>query len=267
TLFNWNGGVLSGGGTTTVAAATLGGGGTLDARSFSNTGAFNVTGGNHFYMANNAAFNNSGTVDFQGDGGGIFQSGALGTMTITNNGTIKKSGNTGSTTLQIPISAQSGSQLLAQSGTINVGAVTSSGGTFSASNGATLAFNTNDTRTFDTASTVSGAGTIYWAAGTNTVNANYNVTGTTQNAATATTIGSITSAGNITVIGGTLTLNSASTLSVGTLSMQGGTLAGTAPITLTGAAQTWTGGTIGGSGLLTIPNTTTITFNGYVYFD
>src|SRR5207237_4202530 len=36
TLFNWNGGVLSGGGTTTVAAATLSGGGTLDTRSLSN---------------------------------------------------------------------------------------------------------------------------------------------------------------------------------------------------------------------------------------
>src|ERR1051326_3310244 len=49
--------------------------------------------------------------------------------------------------------------------------------------------------------------------------------------------------------------------------MQSGTLAGSAPITLTGSSQTWTGGTIAGTGLLTIPTGTTVTFNGYVYFD
>jgi len=266
TLFSWNSGTLSGASSASVAAATIGGGCTLDTRSLSNSGSFVFTSGNYMYMQNNAAFSNSGTVDFQGDGGGIFQSGALGTMSITNSGTIKKSGTSGQTTIQIPVNAQSGSQVVAQAGQLNVGPVSGSGGTWSASSGAILEFNTSDTRTFDAASTVSGAGTIYWAAGTNTINGTYSVTGTTKNNGT-TTVASVTSSGDVTVTGGTLTLNSASTLSINALNMQGGILAGTAPIALAGTSQTWTGGTIAGSGLLTIPNTTTVTLNGYVYFD
>jgi hypothetical protein len=267
TVFNWAGGTLAGSGSTTAAAVNMTSAGTIDTRSFSNSGAFNISGGNYFYMQNNATLTNSGTIDFQGDGGGVFLNSALGSVAITNTGTIKKSGLTGSTTINVPIVAQSGSQFLVQSGTFNVAALTSTGGTWSASSGATLTFNTNDTRTFDATSTISGAGTVQFAAGTDTVNATYNVTGATKNSGATTTIGSITATGDITITGGTLTLNSASAISVPTLSMQGGTLSGTAPITLTGTAMTWSGGTIAGTGLFTIPNTTTITFAGYVYFD
>src|ERR1041385_6379206 len=130
-LFSWNGGTLSGSSTATIAATTVSGGGFLDTRSLTNNGAFNFTGGNYIYLQNNAAFINNGTIDFQGDGGGIFLNSALGSIAITNSatGTIKKSSVTGSSTIQIPIVAQSGSQVLAQAGTLNLGAGTRTGRT------------------------------------------------------------------------------------------------------------------------------------------
>jgi fibronectin-binding autotransporter adhesin len=265
--FNWNGGTMSGASTTTIpsgAVMTLGGYGTLDARTLSIGGTLNITSNYYISAQNGAAITNSGTINFQADGGIYLSSGAT---SITNSGTIEKTGGTGTTGITVPLTAQSGSQFLVQSGTFTLAAVTSTGGTFNTSSGATLYLSSSDTRTFDSASTISGAGTVFWGAGTNTVSANYNVTGVTKNSATATTISSITSTGDLVVAAGTLTLNSASAISVADLSMQSGNLAGTAPITLTGATQTWTGGTIGGSGLLTIPNGTSVAVNGYVYFD
>lgn len=267
TLFTWNGGTLAGASTMTVAAAILGGSGFLDTRALTNSGSFTVPGSNYFYLQNGANFINNGTVDFQSDGGGIFLNGLTGPV-ITNNGTIMKSGGSFSTQIGVPISTGSGSQIVAQAGIFNIGAITGIGATCSASIGATLRFNTNDTRIFDAASTLSGLGTIEFASGTNTISGTTNTSGAIRNSGATTTIGgTISGIGDITVSGGTLTLNSASTLSVRTLTMSGGTLTGTAPISLTGTSQTWTGGTIAGSGLLTIPDSTTVTFNGYVYFD
>src|ERR1051326_8432522 len=237
---NWNGGTLSGAGTTTIPSGsvlTVGGGGFLDARTLSIAGTANFTGGNYFYMQNNASLSNAGVIDFQGDGGGLFLNGGLGSISITSSGTIKKSGLTGTSTIQLPLSVQSGGQVLAQSGTLQLYAVTGSGATFSA---------------------ISGAGNVTFSSGTNTVSGTYNVTGQTINSAT-TTIAAPTSTGAITANGGTLTLNGASALSVPTLSMQSGTINGTAPINLTGASMTWSSGVIGGSGALSIPSGTTVT--------
>src|SRR5204862_2006552 len=95
-----------------------------------------------------------------------------------------------------------------------------------------------DTRTFDAASSINGGGTLVVQGGTNSV------------------AGTLTAA--LTVIGGTLTVNSAAAQSIPTLTMQGGTLNGSATINLTGAAMTWCGGIIGASGTLSIPNGTII---------
>jgi uncharacterized repeat protein (TIGR01451 family) len=267
--FNWNGGTMSGAGTTTLpsgSVTTLAGYGYLDARQLSNAGTLSMTSTYYFYMQNNAAITNSGTIDFLNDGG-IYVSGSTGSIAISGSGTIKKSGGTGSSTINVPLSLQSGGQFQVQTGTFAVGAVTASGSTFTVPSSTTLNFNTNDTRSFDGTSSISGAGTVQWTSGTNTVSGSYNVTGATKASATAVTLSSISSVGDLIVSGGTLTLNSGSAISVPTLTMQGGTLAGTAPITLTGSAMTWSGGTIGGSGTLSIPAGTTITVAGYPYFD
>src|SRR5207237_2842359 len=126
-------------------------------------------------------------------------------------GTIKKSGGTGSTQMNVPLTAQSGSQFLVQSGTFYVGAVASTGATFNAASGTNIIFNTSDAHTFDAASTISGAGTTQWQGGTNTVS------------------GTISTP--LSLSGGTLSINSASAQSIPTLTLSGGTLNGTAPIT------------------------------------
>ena len=163
TAFNWNGGTMSGSGTTTIPGAstmTLGSAGmVLDGRSLSIAGTLNVNGSNYFYMQNNASLTNTGLIDFLGDGG-IYQNGALGTMSITSSGTIRKSGGTGASNLAMPLIATSGAQILGQSGTFDIYAVASTGATFNVSSGAVLYFYSTDIRTFDAASTLSGAGTM-----------------------------------------------------------------------------------------------------------
>ena len=255
TAFNWNGGTLTGSGGTSIpigSVATLGSYSTLDGRPLTIAGTFNETSSYYFYMLNNASLTNSGTIDFQGDGG-IYISGTVGTTAINNSGTIKKSLGSGTANITVPLKAQSGSQLLVQSGTLDVSAVTATSATFDVSSGANLVFNSNDTRTFDAASTISGAGTVNWQSGTNTVSGNYNVTGTTTSSGATTTLSSITSTGALNITFGTLTLNGASTLTVPTLTISGGTLTGTLPITFGSTPMTWSGGTISGSGLMTIP--------------
>src|SRR5205085_1981655 len=159
--------------TTTIA---LTGGVYLDARPVTVAGAVNASGSSAFAMQNNATLTNSGTIDFQGDYGGISLNSVLGSTAITNSGTIKKSGGTNYTSINVPLTMTSGSQLLALSGTLYLGAITATSATLQAASGATLSFNTSDTRTFDAGSVVFGAGTVQWVAGTNTVNGAYNVT-------------------------------------------------------------------------------------------
>src|SRR5437764_4979963 len=113
----------------------------------------------------------------------------------------------------VPFTSQSRSQLLEQSGTLNLAAVTSTSSAFSLASGAALEFNTGDTRTFDAATTMSGPGSVYWQGGTSTF------------------AGTITAP--VVASGGTFTLNSAATQSIPTLTMSSGTINGTAAINLT----------------------------------
>jgi len=260
TSMSWSNGTLGGSGTltipngTTISLSFV----VLDGRPLTNNGIIDIVSNGTIYVENNAVLTNAGTIDIQSDGN-IYLNSVAGSTAIVNNGVIKKSAGTSNTTVNVPLIANSGSQFLVQSGNVYGGAVTSTGATFSVSSGAMLGYNTGDTRTFDAATTISGAGTVQWSAGTNSVSAAYNITGATQNTGATTTISNITSVGNVSVSGGTLSLNGASAISVPTLTMTGGALSGTAPINLTATSMTWSGGTITGSGLLTIPNTTTIT--------
>src|SRR5207248_3141685 len=108
----------------------------------------------------------------------------------------------------VPLTAQSGSQFLFQTGSgllIYLSDVTSTGATFNVSSGKTLSFYYGTTHSFDAASTIGGSGTVEWY-GTNTVNGTYNMTGATRSISGTTTIGNITSVGDVTAQGGTLTL-------------------------------------------------------------
>src|SRR5256885_16667740 len=68
----------------------------------------------------------------------------------------------------------------------------------------------------------------------------------------------LSNVGAINLTNGTVTLNSASAVSVAGLTMSFGTLNGTAPINLT-SSSTWTNGTLGGSGVVSIPSGKTVT--------
>ena len=100
-------------------------------------------------------------------------------------------------------------------------------------------------------SSVSGAGTVDFNAGVVNVNGIYNVTGSTTATGAALTMNPtaiLTSLGtNVSVSGGTVTLNSGEALSATTLSLTGGTLGGTDTLTLSGATM-WSGGTMTGAG-------------------
>jgi large repetitive protein len=266
----WNGGTVSGGLSFNIpsgATMSLLGFPQIDGSTLTIGGTFNLTSSYYFYLLTSAQLVNNGTINFQGDNG-IYVSGS-GTQKITNNGTIEKTGGTGGGVISVPITANSGSQLLLQSGNLNVGSVTAASSTFSVVSGSNLNFSNSgsDSRSFDAASTISGAGTVAWVTGSNNVSGTYNVTGSTVASGGTTTITSPTSLGDLTVSGATLTINSAGTVSVPSLSMNSGTLTGTAPLTVTSSSMTWTGGTIAGTGALTIPAGTTITLNGYVYYD
>src|SRR5256885_12046391 len=75
----------------------------------------------------------------------------------------------------------------------------------------------------------------------------YRPSGATKNTATTTIGSSITNVGDLTVSGGTLTLNNASALSMPTLTTQLDTPSGTASSSLTGKTMTLIGGPIGGT--------------------
>src|ERR1044071_1718059 len=191
-----------------------------------------------FYMQNNAVLNNSGIIDVQGDGN-LYQLGTIGTTAITNSGTIKKSGGTSGSSFSVPITLQSGGQLLVQASIVYFGNITSNGGTLNLASGTTAYLYYTTTATFDSASTISGSGTLQAGTGTNSI------------------AGTISTP--ILLTGGTLSINSATTQSVPTFTIQGGTLSGSGMLAGPGAAMTWTGGTLGGTGTLSIPAGTTVT--------
>src|SRR5207247_2125812 len=76
-------------------------------------------------------------------------------------GIIKKSGGTGISTFSVPLTAQSGSQFLLQSGTVYLYAVTSTGATFNIRSEATRLNSSHETRTYAAASIIYSTGTLH----------------------------------------------------------------------------------------------------------
>src|SRR5207244_11998259 len=142
----WSGGIIGGSGALAIPSGTvitIAGYPQLDTRPVSNAGTINLTSSYYLYLQNNATLANSGTIDLQGDGH-IYLNSVVGSPAVTNTSLIKKSGGTGTSTFSVPLIAQSGSQLQVQSGTVYLGAVTSTGATFNVAAGKTLNFNTSD---------------------------------------------------------------------------------------------------------------------------
>src|SRR5260221_9538340 len=80
----------------------------------------------------------------------------------------------------------------------------------------------NVVRSFDAATTISGAGNVQWGSGKNTINAAYNISTTTYPIPATTTMNNITGIGAVNVSGGALTLNGVP--GIGSANVTGGTL-------------------------------------------
>src|SRR5207244_3434565 len=116
------------------------------------------------------------------------------------------------------LTVQSGGQVQVNAGIIYFGNISSTGGAFTVVSGATMYLYYTITSSFDAASSISGAGTVIFQAGTNTVSGTYNITGTTKSVGGTTSIGTnITAVGDLVVTGGTLTLTNSIAPTIGNI--------------------------------------------------
>jgi fibronectin-binding autotransporter adhesin len=262
--FNWSSGVIGGSGTLTLPSTTnVTGFVMLDGRQVTNSGVLELTNTSAWLRGtNNTVITNTGTIDLAADTNSDVC--CTGSATILNSGTLKKSAGSGTSSMSWLVTNQTGGQVLAQTGTLQLHSLGTSTGLFNVSSGATLHFY-NIGGTLDASSTISGAGNVNFGASSLTSNGTYNITGSTTSSNTTTLNGTITSLGALAVNGGTLTLNSASTLTVPSLSFTSGTITGSAPLTITNSPFNWSGGVFSGPGALTLPATTNI--SGFITLD
>jgi len=247
--FDWTGGTLGGTGSTTIGNAVVASltGATakgLDGRSLTNAAPVAWSGGN-LLLSNNAVWTNQtgSTLDCQGDLSILLDAG-IG-ASVSNSGTLKKSGG-GTLTLGSGVSLSNSGLVDVQSGTLKVAGGGTNSGTIQGGTATTLQFSggifgstgvpviSGPTAIFDGA-TVSHSGT-------------YNITGsTTVSAGSLSCPGTVTSVGSsLTVSGGAADFGSAN-ISVATLTLGGGVLRTSGTLTPTTTFD-WSGGVLGGSG-------------------
>jgi uncharacterized repeat protein (TIGR01451 family) len=290
-LLTWNAGAMAGTGATTanggIAVSFISAGAPTLGRTLTNNGTatfnanplpFSIVSGGNF-------INSSGsTMDIQTDGVNVGGGGNTGT--ITNAGTIMKSGGTGAGS-SIDVNLISTGPIQVKSGTLTIDTVNGltsaaiSGATTVAA-GATLNFNGVGATV---SGTVSGAGSVSASFSTVTFSGAYTVSGTTTLATVGTTLnfngpgatlgpltllngsvvnfnvsGTVTAIGAVTISGSTANFSSGTaTVNLASLGLtQGGVLTGTNNLTIAGTS-TLNQGTISGTG--------TITANGPVAFN
>ena len=250
----WSG-TIAGSGTLTIPSGVtvdLAGGSGLDGVTLNNQGIVDVevTNGS-LTLQNDATINNLPGGQFEMEGASYYSFYAAGASPVAfnNQGTFTTA-NAATVAFSIPFN-NSGS-VEVQQGELNLaGEVTSTGGSFQVAAGAELQFDGN--ATLDSASSISGAGSVVWEGESNaTVAGSYAVTGST----------SIMSGGNAAfsgpVIADMASLSVTGTVDFGNSSITTPTLdfdtglltAGNLTVT---SAMEWQDGTIAGGGTLTIP--------------
>ncbi len=244
---NWSGGTLTGTGVLRVlAGATLSltGAGTkiFTTRTLVNVGQVVWTGGQINSGLGAVLQNQAGaTFDVQPNLGWFYnQGGSLPRLSNLAGAAVKRTVGTGTATLDVlvdnagSLDVQAGTLLLSNGGT--------SGGTFTAGPGGTLAFGFG-THSLVATSSVTGAGTVAFSAATATVAGTYDVTGTT-----------VVSAGSV-------DFNTPSPAQTTGLSLSGGTLTGTREVQLR-TTGSWTAGTLTGTGILRVLAGATLSLTG-----
>jgi hypothetical protein len=229
---SWSGGDMFGTGRTVVAGGLQlsGSGGTLRAgRRLEVPAAATVTmSANLTCEAVNGAVavENAGLWDLVNDADLIW---ANGSCTFTNTGTFRKSGGTGTGSINWPVFTNTGA-VQVQSGTFTPAAGTHTG-SFDISAGATLGLSASVTTSLNAGSTLSGAGRVNVSAGT--VNFNAGASGTVSPA--------------MTITGGTVNFNTGADASLTGLTLSGGRLAGADRVTVSGPTS-WSNGDMYGTG-------------------
>ncbi|MHC5028610.1 MAG: hypothetical protein ACYTGR_17820, partial [Planctomycetota bacterium] len=161
------------------------------------------------------------TLDIQDDAQVIWSGGVA--STVLNEGTIRKSGTSGGATiLGVSLFFENEGLVQVEAGTWRHAGAGDSGGVFDVQEGATYEFANNGTRTFEAASSLTGAGTVASTGGTTTILGTYDVD------LTSIELGSIY-------------FDGASDALTGELDMSGGFLRGLGDVVVVGPCN-WTGG-------------------------
>jgi urease beta subunit len=257
--FNLGGGTLSGTGSFTVNGPFSWSNGTV-----ANTGGVTLNGTSSLSgvgsgtMSLNGLLINGGSLTWSGSGnnlyfyGGTLTNLAAGTLTITadvsalngggggtlgNAGTLKKTTTTGTTTIGSYVEFINSGDVQVQSGTLDVTGGGSATGMFEVSANATLQF--DNVYTLNSASSVTGAGTVLMSAGTVTLTGTVSLSGT-----------------NI-ISGGTLAVNTPASMAVTNLILSSGTLSGNGPLAVNGPFS-WSNGTVANTGGVTLNGTSSL---------
>ena len=257
-LFTWGGGTLSMPSTDAEGGIDFGGysnaaflkGGTLT-NAVGASATFPAIESVTLCMENEATFNNAGTLTVSG--GAINYDGG-GSSSIVNSGTLNvamvATGTYPSFEIYGPLFFVNSGAVNVQSGMLLLQAIgdqQSSTGTFAVSAGAELSF--HDGYSLSTASSISGAGTVNFSGGTDTVTVGgeYDVTGSSSfTGATVNFTNAITNlgSGGVSVTAGTVNFGT-NNVTASSLDFTNGTVTGTGSATLTiKGVFTWSGGTL-----------------------
>jgi hypothetical protein len=239
--FTWTGGTVSGTGPTTLNGTSEISGGffsTLTGRTVDNHGTATLGVNSGFQ------FNNGGTWNNDADGTLVLQSGSsvgnffAGNAVVNNDGLVQMLG-TGSASVGVLLNNNADGTVDVEGGTLTL-TTGSSSGTFNAAAGAALTFSNAFTPGYALQDGATGTGD--GAIQVNTFN--------------ALTVSGSVSLQNLSVGGGTVTVNGGGSLTAGSVTLNG-TLTGAGDITVTGNF-TWTGGTLSGTGQTTLQGTSTL---------
>ena len=268
----WTGGTMSGPGVTDakgglvlgMPSATSNSSDILAGRTLVNEGTAVWYARNTLTQQSSSTFENLSSATLTINGGASWGSDTTDSDnfgSFDNQGTFVVAAGTSSTVVQ-PFFSNEGSVQVG-SGTLVLGGGGTATGSFSVPAGTTLVLGNNEnyeTFTFNSGSTVSGAGTVLFGSGEAvnfTAGSTFNVSGTTvintggnTDANVVFWTDTVEAVGNLTIESGVVNFSTGGTVSLTSLTQSGGALTGPDSVVVVGPT-TWTGGTMNGTGSTT----------------
>ncbi len=258
-LFTWSGGTLTGTGTPNSALNLLAGATwsgatkTITGRTISLSAGTVTWNAGNINIGGNSVLNIGAAAVFDTTFNATLNLSPADTAAIVNNsGIFRKSGSTGTATIEAILNNPSGAVVEVRNGVLNLAGGGTGGGSYTNAPGATLQFG-GGTHNLTDSSSVTGAGTNRVSAGTLDMAGTYDMSAgsTAVSGGTVNFTGQTTRPGAL-ILSGTgavnfNTTNSGTGLTMTSANISGGTLGGTDNLNVTGSF-TWAGGAIGGSG-------------------